>query len=394
MARTNDWWESALNVVTAGAYGAGKGVYNTIQTGDAANLINPIAYLATGGFGGDPLAYSALGGLAANDIQEMNVTNNWNNTQANEQAVWRKQYDDTYNEYQNLYNKVKEKYGEEYVDDMFAKSTSSWKSWDDLNKVDANNANMFNTDLATLNQKLDALKTLDAANDKTQTSSEISAEKLSGNTEAQTAMANAQGARNTGVNKSRASALSSTDKFNNTYSDSVEGMKNQNAMTQADYLEKMGYSNALNINAQNLQQGAGLNTMAAVFQGMSDETEKESIDDADGNADGKLDPSDGFDAITQLTDELEYFDDDDILEQLAQLETIKYQYRNPEKDGEDDDIHLSGFTAQSMQKLPLFKGVVAEIDGDLRINTELLEQILVEKILPTIRGIVSKVESV
>lgn len=383
MSRQNQWWEQVLNVVTAGAYGAGKGVYNTIKTGDASNLINPIAYLATGGFGGDPFAYSTLGGLATNDVQENVVTKNWNQAQANEQAVWRKQYDDTYNEYQNLYNKVKDKYGEEYVDDLFAKSTSSWKSYDDLNKVDANNADMFNADLSALNQKLDALKTLDAANDKTQTTDQISAEKLSGNTEAQTAMSNAQAARNTGVNKSRAGALASTDKFGGTYRDSVEGLQNQNVMTQADYLEKMGYANALDINAANLEKGAGANVLAAVFQGMSDETEKEDID-----GDSKLDPSDGFDAITQLTDELKYFDDDDILEQLAKLETIKYQYKNPEKDGEDDEIHLSGFTAQSMEKLPLFKGVVKEIDGDLRINTELLEKILTEKILPVIRNIV------
>ena len=386
MSRKNSWWETALNVLTAGAYGAGKGVYNTIKTGDFSNLINPIAYLATGGFGGDPFAYSTLGGLATNDVQERVTTKNWNEAQAEEQAQWHKQYDDIYNEYQNLYNKVKDKYGTEYVDDLFAKSTSSWKSYDDLNKVDANNADMFNADLNTLKQKLDALKTLDAANDKTQTVDEISAEKLSGNTEAQAAMANAQAARNTGINKSRAGALSSTDKFGGTYRDSVEGLQSQNVATQADYLEKMGYANALDINAANLEKGAGANVAAAIFQGMSDEDEKESIDN-----DNKLDPSNGLDAITQLQDELEYYDDDDILEQLAKLETIKYQYKNPEKDGEDDEIHLSGFTAQSMQKLPLFKGCVAEIDGDLRINTELLEKILVEKILPVIRNIV-KVE--
>ena len=384
MSRKNSWWENALNVLTAGSYGFGKGIYNTIKTGDATNLINPIAFLATGGFGGDPLAYSMLGGLAGNDIQETLVTKNWNNAQANEQAAWRKQYDDTYNEYQNLYNKVKEKYGEEYVDDLFAKSTSSWKSYDDLNKVDANNADMFNADLAALNQKLDALKTLDAANDKTQTTDEISAEKLSGNTEAQTAMSNAQAARNTGINKSRAGALSSTDKFGGTYRDSVEGLQTQNVATQADYLEKMGYANALDINAANLEKGAGANVAAAIFQGMSDEDEKESLDN-----DNQLDPSDGWDAITQLQDELEYFDDDDVLDQLSRLETIKYQYKNPLKDGEDNEIHLSGFTAQSMRAIPLFKGVVKDIDGDLRINTELLEKILVEKILPVIRNVCS-----
>lgn len=313
------------------------------------------------------------------------LRNDWREKQAEENAAWRKQYDDRYNEYQNLYNKIKSKYGEEYVEDQFARSTSSWKSaGDNPFKEDQNNADLFNADLNKLNEQIKALQDLDAANDKTQDTSEISAEKLAGNTEAQTAMSNAQSARNAGINKSRAGALSSTDNFGSTYRDSVEGLKNQNTLTQADYLEKMGYSKALDMAADNLEKGANYNTTAAVFQGMSDKTEKENIDDED----DKLDPSNGFDAITQLQDELEYYDDDDILEQLAQLETIKYQYKNPEKDGEDNDIHLSGFTAQSIQKLPLFKGVVKEIDGDLRINTELLEKILTEKILPVIKNIV------
>ena len=37
----------------------------------------------------------------------------WREKQAEENAAWRKQYDDKYNEYQNLYNKIKSKYGEE-----------------------------------------------------------------------------------------------------------------------------------------------------------------------------------------------------------------------------------------------------------------------------------------
>lgn len=319
------------------------------------------------------------------DPRMKKLRNDWREKQAEENAAWRKQYDDRYNEYQNLYNKIKSKYGEEYVEDQFARSTSSWKSaGDNPFKEDQNNADLFNADLNKLNEQIKALQDLDAANDKTQDTSEISAEKLAGNTEAQTAMSNSQSARNAGINKSRAGALSSTDNFGSTYRDSVEGLKNQNTLTQADYLEKMGYSKALDMAADNLEKGANYNTTAAVFQGMSDKTEKENIDDED----DKLDPSNGFDAITQLQDELEYYDDDDILEQLAQLETIKYQYKNPEKDGEDNDIHLSGFTAQSIQKLPLFKGVVKEIDGDLRINTELLEKILTEKILPVIKNIV------
>ena len=348
------------------------------------------AFLAITTFGTGNLIKETIKAISGDkdafmDPRTKKLRNEWREKQAEENAAWRKQYDDKYNEYQNLYNKIKSKYGEEYVEDQFARSTSSWKSkGDNPFKEDQNNADLFNADLNKLNEQIKALQDLDAANDKTQDTSEINAEKLAGNTEAQTTISNSQSARNAGINKSRAGALSSTDNFGSTYRDSVEGLKNQNTLTQADYLEKMGYSKALDMAADNLEKGANYNTTAAVFQGMSDKTEKENIDDED----DKLDPSNGFDAITQLQDELEYYDNDDILEQLAQLETIKYQYKNPEKDGEDNDIHLSGFTAQSMQKLPLFKGVVKEIDGDLRINTELLEKILTEKILPVIRNIV------
>ena len=353
----DDFWDVTLAVTT---FGTGNLIKETIKA------IN-----------GDPHAFE--------DPHIKKLRRKWEKEQAEENAAWRKQYDDKYNEYQNLYNKIKSKYGEEYVEDQFARSTSSWKSeGDNLFKEDQNNVDLFNADLNKLNEQIKALQDLDAANDKTQDTSEINAEKLAGNTEAQTAMSNAQSARNAGINKSRAGALSSTDNFGSTYRDSVEGLKNQNTLTQADYLEKMGYSKALDMAADNLEKGAGYNTTAAVFQGMSDKTEKENIDDED----DKLDPSNGFDAITQLQDELECYDDEDVLEQLAQLETIKYQYKNPEKDGEDDDIHLSGFTAQSMQKLPLFKGVVKEIDGDLRVNVAQLEKILTEKILPVIKNIV------
>ena len=353
----DEFWDVTLAVTT---FGVGNAIKETVKA------VN-----------GDPEAFM--------DPAMKKARRRWLKEQEEENAAWRKEYDDKYNEYQNLYNEIKSKYGEEYVEDLYARSTSSWKSeGDNPFKEQQNNRDLFNKDLEELNKRIQALQELDTANNKTQDTSEINTEKLAGNTETQTIISNAQSARNTGINKSRAGALSSSGNFGSTYKDSIEGLKNQNTLTQADYLEKMGYSKALDMAADNLEKGAGYNTTAAVFQGMSDKTEKENIEDED----DKLDPSDGFDAITQLQDELEYYDDDDILEQLAQLETIKYQYKNPEKDGEDNDIHLSGFTAQSMQKLPLFNGVVKEIDGDLRINTELLEKILTEKILPVIREIV------
>lgn len=353
----DEFWDVTLAVTT---FGTGNLIKESVK---AAN--------------GDPEAFM--------DPATKKARRKWIKEQEEENAAWRKEYDDKYNEYQNLYNEIKAKYGEEYVEDLYARSTSSWKSdGDNPWKEKQNNRDLFNKDIEELNKRINALKELDVANDKTQDTTEVNTEKLAGNTEVQTTISNAQSARNAGINKSRAGALSSSGNFGSTYKDSIEGLKNQNTLTQADYLEKMGYSKALDMAANNLEKGVNYNTTAAVFQGMSDKTEKENIDDED----DKLDPSDGFDAITQLQDELEYYDDNDILEQLAKLETIKYQYKNPEKDGEDDDIHLSGFTAQSMQKLPLFKGVVKEVDGDLRINTELLEKILTEKILPVIRNIV------
>lgn len=353
----DEFWDVTLAFTT---FGAGNAIKETIK---AAN--------------GDPEAFM--------DPAMKKARRRWLKEQEEENAAWRKQYDDKYNEYQNLYNKIKTKYGEEYVEDQFARSTSSWKSeGDNPFKEDQNNVDLFNADLNKLNEQIKALQDLDAANDKTQDTSEINAEKLAGNTEAQTAMSNSQSARNAGINKSRAGALSSTDNFGSTYRDSVEGLKNQNTLTQADYLEKMGYSKALDMAADNLEKGANYNTAAAVFQSMSDTSQKENIDDED----EPLETATGADAITQLQDELEYYDDEDILEQLAQLETVQYKYRHPEKPGEDYEEHKAGFSAQSMEKLPLFKGVVGEIDGTKRINTELLEKILVEKILPVIRAIV------
>ena len=353
----DEFWDVTLAVTT---FGVGNAIKETIK---AAN--------------GDEDAFK--------HPAEKKAKREWMQKQAEENAAWRKEYDNKYNEYQNLYNEIKAKYGEEYVGDMLTRSTSSWKSdGDNAFGKEQNNRDLFNKDFEEINKRINALKELDAANDKTQDISEVNTEKLAGNTEVQTTISNAQSARNAGINKSRAGALSSSGNFGSTYKDSIEGLKNQNTLTQADYLEKMGYSKALDMAANNLEKGVNYNTTAAVFQGMSDKTEKENINDED----DKLDPSTGFDAITQLQDELEYYDDDDILEQLAQLDTIKYQYKNPEKDGEDNDIHLSGFTAQSMQKLPLFKGVVKEIDGDLRVNVQRLEEILINQIIPVIRKIV------
>lgn len=211
---------------------------------------------------------------------------------------------------------------------------------------------------------------------------EQNSQKLANASSTQTSQAQATAAKNVGVNKSRAGALASNNTYNNVYLDSVEGLQNQNVSTQADYLEKLGYTNALNREASNLEKGAALNTMGAVFQGISDEDEKENITP---NRDGKLNDIDGITSLKALGDALGEYDSDDVLEQLAQLETVSYEYKHPQKMGEDAEVHPAGFTAQSLQKIPLFKDCVIDDNGTLKINTELLENIMETVVLPVLK---------
>ena len=85
-----------------------------------------------------------------------------------------------------------------------------------------------------------------------------------------------------------------------------------------------------------------------------------------------------------------YVDDNDVLSQVAQLETVSYQYKHPEEDGEDSDVHKAGFTAQSLQKIPLFKKCVIDDNGTLKIDLDLLENIITEKVLPAIKAAIGE----
>ena len=226
------------------------------------------------------------------------------------------------------------------------------------------------------------------------------AERLAGMSSSQESENRALAARNTGLSKSRASALSSNTSYTNQYADSLQGMKNQQVQTQADWLEKMGYANGLQQTASNMKTGAGMQIANAALGGMgagaqlfvnaftgrppSDENVKEPIEP---NRDGKLPKSTLEDAINALETQLNARpeEDDNVLNDLAQLETVAYQYKNPECPGQDNEIHPAGFTAQSMEQIPLFKDCVVEVDGVKHIDVDLLENILINKIMPVIR---------
>lgn len=92
----------------------------------------------------------------------------------------------------------------------------------------------------------------------------------------------AQALKNRSLGLSRSAAAdvgNQTNNYSETQNALQQGLANQFASTQADYLEKQGYVDALQQQAGNLQKGKGLAVTSAVLQGMSDENEKVAPDD-------------------------------------------------------------------------------------------------------------------
>ena len=285
--------------------------------------------------------------------------------EAARQAALKEAHDKVYSEYQDLYNNINSTYGEGLAGDLLVDTTST----EDIQK------------------KIEELKKAQAAKANTQTLAESTAQQAASAAATQQAQAQEIAAKNTGLSNSRAGSLASNNTYGNVYANSVQGLQNQQAMTQADYLEKLGYAEGLQQQVGNQQTASNLNTAAAFMS--SDENEK-----VEPNRDGKLPESNAFDAIAQLEAELgneaDYFDDDNIIKQLAQIETVSYEYKHPEEDGEDSEVHQSGFTAQSLEKIPLFKKCVFEEDGIKKINLEMLEDVLLNKIMPALRKVIGE----
>ena len=85
----------------------------------------------------------------------------------------------------------------------------------------------------------------------------------------------------------------------------------------------------------------------------------------------------GINTIKTVSDENEKnFTRADIQDSLRQIKSILYEYKNPEKEGEDDEIHV-GTTAQMMEETPLEKDAVEQgEDGIRRVDGwKLLESI-------------------
>lgn len=75
-----------------------------------------------------------------------------------------------------------------------------------------------------------------------------------------------QAARNTGANRAAASAISGTPQAGN-ITGFQAGLRSGAASSQADYLNKLGYSQALDSQASNLEKGATLNNIASFLGG-------------------------------------------------------------------------------------------------------------------------------
>lgn len=73
-------------------------------------------------------------------------------------------------------------------------------------------------------------------------------------------------ARNTGANRAMASAIAGSQGQPNQTS-AISAMKNMATGSQADYLNKMGYANALDMQAENKDKAAWLNTLGGILKG-------------------------------------------------------------------------------------------------------------------------------
>lgn len=76
-----------------------------------------------------------------------------------------------------------------------------------------------------------------------------------------------QAARNTGANRAASSAIGSSIDTRGLQSNVGSALRNASTSTQADYLNKLGYVEGLESNAQNMRAGSFLNTLGSIFQG-------------------------------------------------------------------------------------------------------------------------------
>lgn len=148
-------------------------------------------------------------------------------------------------------------------------------------------------------------------------------------------------------------------------------VNNIDAQSQAEYLNKLGYRDQLNLTAANLQKGKDYQIVNAVLSGLSDERFKKIYDSAD--------LQESIEAVKEET--LDYTDEE-IVRQLALIETVEYNYKNVEA----EEIH-TGITAQSLYNIPIFKKCIID-DGDfLQVDIIKATEILVNLVVPALERI-------
>lgn len=149
--------------------------------------------------------------------------------------------------------------------------------------------------LLALKQQQDAnSKTLD--NTQQIDSANGNAAAISTQNQTQTAQAQAKAAKNAGLTQARANAIGDASTYGNTIASNANNLSSQNAMTQADWLEKQGQIGAAMQQAGNMQNAAKYAGLSGALQGgaagmsmgatISDENAKEAP--SDGIDDNKL----------------------------------------------------------------------------------------------------------
>lgn len=98
----------------------------------------------------------------------------------------------------------------------------------------------------------------------------LNSQAMSADNAVQTARAAETAARNTGMNRARASTQASQNaqqQINQNATNMGSALRTQAQGTQNDYLNKMNYANSLDQQASNIQSGAALNTIGSALQG-------------------------------------------------------------------------------------------------------------------------------
>lgn len=138
---------------------------------------------------------------------------------------------------------------------------------------------------------------------------------------------------------------------------------NIDAQSQADYLQKLGYSEQLDLMADNLKKGKTLQVTNAVINGaFSDIQVKENITPTP--------LREAVEAVKELSNE---WSDEEVVMQLASIDTIDYTYK-PEFSN-DTEPHV-GITAQSLYTVPIFKQTIVETpdnNGNVLLQVDIVK---------------------